>query len=415
MYRIRLTSGEEAVYRSTEELAQAVTSGLVGADSDVFHNAANRWLPIALHPDYRRVVTGKRPAITTAMVETTPPGSAPPAASPPTANANEPELAPATFWTGLSDVEYDPSLDPTPLLSRQRVIGKSKTRTSRAKRLRIMLALAGGLAGVGVVGGGGLATWRYMLPWLEHHHSRPGLWEGLPPAPESSSALKAADTAPMGIPRSDSFQTRHPAPTPPLAPALAPLQRPVPDTVTGTRTARLLATRNRTPGYFEAYADARAEMDEALDYINFQRVFAAARFAAPESVRATRRMVSAAGNILRVYRGHEVMMEQTYRPDDPGGKGSFREPFLTAEATRSLLADSDSLFGILVTQQGRFSYDGEGVRFQDPEAARAYATLRQEIVSTLADWRDSTANQALVTMPRLLRAFQGSLPPQVTK
>jgi hypothetical protein len=178
-----------------------------------------------------------------------------------------------------------------------------------------------------------------------------------------------------------------------------------------THTLRLPATRNRIPSYFEAYADARAEMDEALGYINFQHVFAPARFATPESLRATRRMVAAAGNIVRVYRGREVMMEQTYRPEDPGGKGSLRESFETAEAVRSLLSDVDSVFGLMVFQQGRFRYSGESVSFEEPRAAEAYAALRSEIASTIQTWRDLPEATDLVTIPRLLRAFDGATPP----
>ncbi|HMV32328.1 MAG TPA: hypothetical protein PKA50_09410, partial [Gemmatimonadales bacterium] len=60
MYRIRLTSGEEAVYRTADELALAVRSGVLSPKSEVFHKAAERWLPIEVHPDYRAVVTGKQ-------------------------------------------------------------------------------------------------------------------------------------------------------------------------------------------------------------------------------------------------------------------------------------------------------------------------------------------------------------------
>jgi hypothetical protein len=116
-------------------------------------------------------------------------------------------------------------------------------------------------------------------------------------------------------------------------------------------------------------------------------------------------MVSAAGNILRVYRGREVMLEQSYRPDDPGGQGTLREPFETAEATRALLADVDSLFGLLLSQQGRFTYDGETVRFQDRHAGQAYAVLRGDIGAVIRTWRDSASARDLVTMPRLIRAL----------
>lgn len=406
MYRIKLVSGEEAVYRSAEELALAVTSGVVTAAAEVFHITANRWLPIDLHPDYRAVVTGNGPAIVANPLHPEIPAQihvdAP--ALPPFEGLDQP--APTSLFSPAADIEYDPAQDPTPLLSP--VGAHIRTQPTRATRLRLILALAMGVAGLGAVGGGAFATSRYVLPWLEQHRPHSSLREGMPPDPRPVNPT-SPKRIPLNSPRADTFQTHYPAPGPPLGPAPAHGLRS--DSTSGARTSRLPATRNRTPGYFEAYADARAEMDEALEYINFQRVFAPPRFAAPESLRATRRMLSAAGNILRIYRGREVMMEQTYRPDDPGGRGSFREPFGTAEATRSLLADSDSLFGVLVGQQGRFSYDGESVRFQDPEAARIYATLRREVVSALAVWRDSTAALDQVTMPRLLRGFEGASPP----
>src|SRR5574338_828686 len=70
MYRIRLASGEQAVYKTVEELAAAVASGVVSPTAEVFHKAANRWLPINTHPDYRAVVTDKRPALPEAPQET---------------------------------------------------------------------------------------------------------------------------------------------------------------------------------------------------------------------------------------------------------------------------------------------------------------------------------------------------------
>ena len=105
------------------------------------------------------------------------------------------------------------------------------------------------------------------------------------------------------------------------------------------------------------------------------------------------------------------MLEQTYRPDDPGGRGSLREPFETAEASRALLADVDSLFGLLVSQQGRFSYGNEAIRFQDSRTAQGYNRIRAEIVNTLTAWRDSTGATNRVTLPRLLQAIGGTLPP----
>jgi hypothetical protein len=263
-----------------------------------------------------------------------------------------------------------------------------RNRFGRSRRARQVAAA--GIAVVSVVALAVLATWRAVLPRLERQLATPSVSEGMPgpPAPELTPRVYA-DTA-------------YPAPSAPL-PLDAGSDSGFP--VDPTRTSRLRATLSRAPTYFEAYADARAEMEEAFEYIGFRRVFEPIRFSTVDSLRATRRMVSAAGNILRVYRGREVMLEQSYRPDDPGGRGTLREPFETAEATRALIADVDSLFGLLLSQQGRFTFDGETVRFQDRQAALAYSGLRAGIAAAIRTWRDSTSARDLVTMPRLIRAL----------
>jgi len=165
------------------------------------------------------------------------------------------------------------------------------------------------------------------------------------------------------------------------------------------------------PSYFEAYADARAEMDEGLDYVNFRRVFAPARFSSADSVRSTRRTIAAAGNILRVYRGREVMLEQTYRPGEPEGRGSLREPFEVAEASRGLLADVDSLFATLVAQEGEVRYRDNALYFLNKGASRSYSDVRRRIIQALAALGDPVESADRVTMPRLLRAIGTDRPP----
>jgi hypothetical protein len=170
-------------------------------------------------------------------------------------------------------------------------------------------------------------------------------------------------------------------------------------------------TVNRVPTYYEAYADARAEMDEGLTYVDFRRVFSPSRFISPDSIRATRRMVAAAGNILRVYRGREVMLEQTYRPGEPEGKGSLREPFEVAEASRGLLADVDSLFAILVAQEGEVRYRDNALWFRNRRGGEAYSAMRRRVLQTLTYLGDPTESADRVTMPRLLRGLGTDRPP----
>lgn len=52
MVRVRLASGEEAVFRSVDELALGIQSGVVSADAQVFHGKSAQWLPITSHPEY---------------------------------------------------------------------------------------------------------------------------------------------------------------------------------------------------------------------------------------------------------------------------------------------------------------------------------------------------------------------------
>lgn len=409
MYRIRLGGDEEAVFRTLEELTLAVRTGVVSPMSEVFHKTAGRWLPIELHPDYRAALSGKQPPVACdpaatptapAHVAQVPPPTrpvrssgrvTPPAAAPVEGlvrTALDPGgQAPVALPIQVFEAVAEPAPAPTQLF---------KPRPGHRRRAR--QAATAAVAGIAIVAAVAYLAWRIILPRLERQQAQHYLSEGMPEPPAPEFELRTfVDTA-------------YPAPSPPLP--LNPGSDSAP-AVVATHTSRLRATLNRTPTYFEAYADARAEMDDAFDYITFRRVLEPIRFASPESLRTTRRMVSAAGNILRVYRGREVMLEQNYRSDDPGGKGTLRERFETAEATRALISDVDSLFGILLAQQGRFVYSEQTLRFQDAGAARSYAGLRVSIATAVRIWRDSTSDRDLVTMPRLIRALGDFLPPPV--
>ncbi|HET7603455.1 MAG TPA: hypothetical protein VFK36_10600 [Gemmatimonadales bacterium] len=99
MYRIELRPGQEASYQSFDEFAAAVQSGAVSADARVWHGASSKWLPITVHPHYKRALTAPaKPApapapvaAPAASVEAAPVAAAPvapaPAAAPPVAPA----------------------------------------------------------------------------------------------------------------------------------------------------------------------------------------------------------------------------------------------------------------------------------------------------------------------------------------
>ncbi len=466
MYRIRLHSGEQAVFKTVEELAAAVSSGVVSPTAEVFHKAANRWLPINTHPDYRALVTGKRPAL---------PDSAP---AEPSTQRHTPEtrksdaadlsglellpaqpepLAPAAVSTPPSGPAVVPATipmagipltgpvtpsGPQPAVDLIDLTAQSEQETlpalaPMADQRRQPIALVAILAGA-------IVTAAAMAADLMSSPARPA------PAPvasrTASDSIRAATaaldpaigrpahppagpgpvastaggkppvspTAPkqatVARPRVDTVPVTFPAPSKPLAgrpavPAAGAAAQPGAKT-----TSRLGSSVSKTPSYYEAYADARAEMDESLAYVDFKRVFSPARFSTADSIRAARRMVAAAGNILRVYRGREVQLEQTYRAGE-GDRGSLRESFEVSEASRSLLADVDSLFAILVAQEGEVRFKDNMMQFQNPSAALAYNRVRREILQTLSYLGDPAEAADHVTMPRLLRGLGSDRPP----
>lgn len=524
MYRIRLATGEEAVYRTVQELAQAVASGMVSPTAEVYHKAANRWLPINTHPDYRAamatgtqtainpaiqipmapgkgspaVTSGKSPAIETppgpsskSPAIAVPPSGKTPAVTVPKPPSGKrpapPELRPAP---GLPLIEADfvPSPAPgstvrSPALPAEPVKPnaepeKSSTRQSAAipvrpsssstikttaippvepefpaeigmfdltameppaastpgialppmptparilgidrGRLVLIASIAALLLAVGVTG-----LILFKTRPKQYVQADTTQAAGTLPPPAGDSVERLVDSVPVARPQpTPAVPVRaarpapaenFPAPSKPLpAPVTTPRRDTTPKAVVPPPVRPKPAPSSRTPSYFQAYADARSEMDESLSYVSFRRVFAPGRFVSMDSLRATKRMVVAAGNILRVYRGREVMLEQQYRPDDPGGRNSLREPFETSEASRALLSDVDSLFGLLVGQDGEITVSEREIRFRSSKSARAYNDMRREIMQTISTWRDSAEASNRVTMPRLVQALGTAAPP----
>lgn len=56
MYRIEIAPGEETVFRTLEEMAIGVRSGLVTPRSRIYHSASQKWLPIEFHPHYKKAL-----------------------------------------------------------------------------------------------------------------------------------------------------------------------------------------------------------------------------------------------------------------------------------------------------------------------------------------------------------------------
>jgi hypothetical protein len=56
MYRIEVAPGEETVFRTIEELAIGIRNGVITPRARIFHQASQKWLPIGLHPHYKKAL-----------------------------------------------------------------------------------------------------------------------------------------------------------------------------------------------------------------------------------------------------------------------------------------------------------------------------------------------------------------------
>jgi hypothetical protein len=63
MYLVELQPGTEVLYHTVAELTAAIRSGDVGSQSWIYHRASATWVPITVHPEYKRV-TGQHPIMT---------------------------------------------------------------------------------------------------------------------------------------------------------------------------------------------------------------------------------------------------------------------------------------------------------------------------------------------------------------
>jgi hypothetical protein len=55
MFLVEPVSGRTCSYRSAGALGEAIRRGEVGPRARIFHRTTQRWLPITVHPEYRKV------------------------------------------------------------------------------------------------------------------------------------------------------------------------------------------------------------------------------------------------------------------------------------------------------------------------------------------------------------------------
>jgi serine/threonine protein kinase len=60
MILIELDTGNEELFKSSEELAAAIRRGAIGPNARIYHRVAARWLPITVYPEFRKAAAERR-------------------------------------------------------------------------------------------------------------------------------------------------------------------------------------------------------------------------------------------------------------------------------------------------------------------------------------------------------------------
>jgi hypothetical protein len=351
MFRIRFASGEEASYRTVDDLAEGIRSGVVQATAKIFHAKSQQWLPIAVHPVFEQ--------------------SAGHAGAAAVAEARGGSVPPEAIRGGGFQVYH--------------MISQSGIELAERRQPRWVGPVVGLACGLAVVAG---------LTWLVVPASTATTDTGRPLAaqemgsivpsnPLSAQATRAWANSPSG-----------------LAMRLA---------LAGDSAAMRLAARARQLGLGNLTAAARLGSPSQVQItrgalVNFEAALTVHR--ALERERAAAYADSAA-----LLAGSGAWT----RTDIEEWSRRARPAERAADAARgdSLLVALDRLYAVLFDQEGSYRITADGVRFTSLAAGDHYDDLRTTI-RHLAEARDNGGSQSSATLMLLLALVgDAGLPPRL--
>lgn len=351
MYRIRLTSGEEAVFRTVDELAMGIHSGVIEREALIYHKKSDKWLPIHLHPDYKAALA-HRPAMAAELAFGPSGEHAAPARSP--EEAPPVEVVEPGFAERAADFVAN------------RVL-QMESRSGRELMLRRKQASPLLFAGGGVV-----ALVIFLALILSPRES---------PAPEATRQVDTTPPHPQPIALSpvgtpfemrDTLNVATPAATPEL-PAV-----PTPEEL----------AEHRTQGRLKLEQTFGSDLTKA----GFNHLFTATRMGSDDSVRLTRRGLPGVRALLSQYREDMTDLEKTYQDSADQLIGAARWPLggLTiwkskahpletkedAATADSLLGATEKLYALLLEEEGQYDNSEASISFNDADANGDYDRLR---------------------------------------
>lgn len=455
MYRIELRPGQEVSYQSFDEFAAAVLGGDVSASARVWHGASSKWLPITVHPHYKRALAA--PAKPTPVAPPAPAAAAPQVAEPVVAKAGEleflevPDLLPQAPRAVSGSLFGPPTATPKHIVALVAAAGNAPAPApshesgeeilidiSRPRPAWLNRRTAGIAAGVLVVASA-------VAVILTHTPaSREATGDVDSTATVSSTSLAATPSSSFEVNATPDTTGTSAAPTP-AAPQSYMSMPAIPDGPAATQlgadssSTRVLPAAPRLGGlnagavtatstsagalanrYNAAHDGAQASLENRLRASAITALFSDSRLASG-NVSDTRIAVAGIANFIRTYRSQASGIEAAYRDtagqlsgdwSDSEAAGWYKkmtrgETESEARSADQLLADISALLGVLEEQAGAYSVTNGKIIFRDAGATLRYGTLRRRVADRLAS---SDSSSAVVGS---LRSVIGSARPPV--
>jgi hypothetical protein len=411
MYRIELAPGEEALFRNMDELAKGIHSGVIGPHARIWHGASNKWLPIDFHPHYK--IAKERPApLAAAPKPVVEPRAPQPVAAPAPA---APTPVAASRSRDLEFIEVEPPRAPKPSSFPNHVgslvfLESPAPEAATPKHIEALVAIAAeapvapvrhemeaaevtidisappsrfsrrtiGIAAAGLVATAGLTAMLMSRNPEPSAEPEMGVASTSLAATPNTSFEIAASTPASGIP----VDVVPPAPS-----SAARAERAAADTGTPIIPAAPSLSGSRAPisisesSLTDVSNEALTELEGRLRASGLSNLFAPSRLASGQ-VGSTRLAAAGAANLVRDYRA----------------KTTRKESAQNARAADGLLADIESILGILADNEGGYELEGNTVRFTDESLANTYGALRRRITAASGGSPNSAVASALVSV-----------------
>lgn len=465
MYRIELRPGQETSYQTFDEFAAAVQGGTVSASARVWHGASSKWLPITVHPHYKRALSAPaKPApapvapasVAPAPVTPAPVAPAPHAVEAPVAKKGEleflevPELLPHAPRAVSGSLFGPPAATPKHIEALVAAAGSAPAPVAAAETgagEEILIDISRPRPTwlnrrTAAVAGGVLVVASAVAVIMTHAPSSQRASDATDStATVSSTSLAATPNSSFEVtapPDTSSGDTagRVPEPTSYMPmPAIpdGPSQAAIESTSTrvlpaAPRLGRLDASEAPSTSssaaalanrYNSAHDAAQASLENRLRASGITALFSDGRLTSA-SVSDTRLAVSGIANFIRTYRTQSSAIEAAYR--DTAGqfadgwtdsqaagwyKGMTRgESQAAVRSADQLLEDVSSLLGVLEEQAGAYTLASGKITFRDAGATLRYGTLRRRIADRLA-----SADSASAVISSLRKVIGPARPP----